>query len=77
MEKDGNCLFRSFAHQIYGDAEQHDQVRQACYDYMEMEEAHFAPFVEDETRTLQEYIALQRKQQKWGDHPEIMAMSEL
>lgn len=33
-EKDGNCLFRSVAHQIYGDPSRHTEVRQKCYDYM-------------------------------------------
>eukprot|EP01035_Chromulina_nebulosa_P020633 gene20633-26750_t len=32
---DGNCLFRSVAHQIYGDNELHWIVRQRCMDYME------------------------------------------
>jgi OTU domain-containing protein 5 len=32
---DGNCLFRSVAHQVYGDEEFHGVVRQKCMDYME------------------------------------------
>mgnify|MGYP003644921053 CR=1 FL=1 len=33
-EPDGNCLFRSFAHQMYGDQSFHNLVREACMNYM-------------------------------------------
>jgi len=34
MAKDGNCLFRAVADQVYGDAEAYDMARQMCVDYM-------------------------------------------
>jgi hypothetical protein len=34
MAKDGNCLFRAVADQVYGDAEAYDVARQMCVDYM-------------------------------------------
>lgn len=34
---DGNCLFRSVSHQIYGTEEHHAIIRQKCLDYMEAE----------------------------------------
>jgi hypothetical protein len=34
IDGDGHCLFRCFAHQIYGDANKHAEVRKACCDYM-------------------------------------------
>lgn len=34
MSKDGNCLFRAVADQVYGDAEAYDMARQMCVDYM-------------------------------------------
>ncbi|CAM9807718.1 unnamed protein product, partial [Hapterophycus canaliculatus] len=35
VEGDGNCLFRSVSHQIYGDDRHHRLVRARCMDYME------------------------------------------
>ena len=34
MGKDGACLFRAVADQVYGDQEMHSIVRQTCVDYM-------------------------------------------
>lgn len=36
VEGDGNCLFRSVSHQIYGDDGYHRLVRARCMDYMEV-----------------------------------------
>lgn len=43
---DGNCLFRSIAHQIYGNQELHGVVRKAAADYMSVERDYFASFTE-------------------------------
>ena len=42
VEGDGNCLFRSVSHQIYGDDSHHRLVRARCMDYMEVREAWIA-----------------------------------
>lgn len=42
VEGDGNCLFRSVAHQIYGDVSLHGLVRSACMDYMESQAEFFS-----------------------------------
>lgn len=34
VQGDGNCMFRSVAHQVYGDDSHHMLVRQMCMDYM-------------------------------------------
>jgi OTU domain-containing protein 5 len=34
MENDGNCLFRSISHQVYGDPSFHHIVRAKCVDYL-------------------------------------------
>lgn len=36
VEGDGNCLFRSISHQVYGDQKYHALVRARCMDYMEV-----------------------------------------
>lgn len=36
MENDGNCLFRSISHQVYGNPEFHALVREKCVEYMVM-----------------------------------------
>jgi OTU domain-containing protein 5 len=46
VEGDGNCLFRSVAHQVYGDDRLHGFVREKCMAYMESELEYFEQFVE-------------------------------
>jgi len=72
--KDGNCLFRAVAHQLYGDQEMHDAVRRQCMDYMEQERDHFSQFVTEE---FSEYIARKRKDAVYGNHLELQAIAEL
>ena len=43
---DGNCLFRTVAHQVYGDERHHSLVRRKCVEYMRVEHRWFRPFVE-------------------------------
>ncbi len=73
-DKDGNCLFRAVAHQIYNDANRHEAVRKACYDYMERDRDHFSQYVDGD---FGEYLARQRQASQWGDHLEIVAMKEM
>lgn len=44
-EKDGNCLFRAFSYQIYGDPKHHKLVRRKCMRYMQIERDKFKDFV--------------------------------
>jgi len=34
QEGDGNCLFRAISLQVYGDSDQHGEIRKKCIDYM-------------------------------------------
>lgn len=52
--EDGNCMFRSVAHQVYGDPELHRMVRAACMQYMTVERAFFREFIAGES--FEQYI---------------------
>jgi len=41
IKGDGNCLFRSFADQLFGDEWRHPEVRQAAIDVMEANRDHY------------------------------------
>jgi hypothetical protein len=71
---DGNCLFRSVADQVYGDAEMHDIVRKNCLDFMERDRDYYSQFVTEE---FDEYIRRKRILGTFGNHLEIQAMIEL
>ena len=66
---DGNCLFRAFAHQLYGNEDLHNIIRQKCMDYMEQNASFYSHFIADSTFT--DYIIERRKEGVWGDHLEI------
>ena len=74
---DGNCLFRSVAHQVYGDEELHGLVREKCMDYMEINAPFFSQFIEGGMATFPLYIKAKRNTSCWGDDPEIQSMCEL
>jgi len=79
-EGDGNCLFRTVSHQIYGTQEHHGLIRQACVDYMNNESAYFSNFVALSAsgfHTFDEYLNNMRVDGEWGDEPEIQAMCEM
>ena len=84
QEGDGNCLFRAVSLQVYGDAEQHQEVRERCLDFMERDPEHFAPFVVDDDEkdsnkkdAFAAYCARKRHDGVHGNNPEIQAISEL
>lgn len=53
---DGNCLFRSIAHQAYGDEEQHRMVRIRCMQYILTEKDYFSSFIEGGAAKVEEYV---------------------
>ena len=77
VKGDGNCLFRSVSHQIYGDDRFHAIVRAKCVDYMECDAPFFSQFVEGGLSGFSLYLAAKRMNSCWGDDPEIQALSEI
>jgi len=73
-ERDGNCLFHAIGHQIYGDANKHEEIRKECYEYMEKNKEFFAQYISDDFDT---YIKKQKQDKQWGDHVEIVCLREL
>ncbi len=74
--KDGNCLFRAFAHQLWGDSSLHGRARAQCCDYIEREGQYYGKFVTDD-EGVAGYVRRKRRGEEWGDHVEIEAMKEL
>ncbi|KAH9105246.1 hypothetical protein LEN26_014838 [Aphanomyces euteiches] len=77
VEGDGNCLFRSVSHQLYGDDRHHTLVRKFCMDYMELEKEYFEPFVVGDMAAFLRYVNHKRHDAVWGDDPELQAICEL
>uniref|UniRef100_A0A7S4MQ37 ubiquitinyl hydrolase 1 n=1 Tax=Odontella aurita TaxID=265563 RepID=A0A7S4MQ37_9STRA len=75
QEGDGNCLFRAVSLQVYGDANNHREVRRRCLDFMARDEPHYSQFITDEP--FREYIKRKRVDGIHGNNPEIQAISEL
>eukprot|EP01104_Vermistella_antarctica_P010199 TRINITY_DN269_c0_g2_i1.p1 TRINITY_DN269_c0_g2~~TRINITY_DN269_c0_g2_i1.p1 ORF type:complete len:420 (+),score=96.91 TRINITY_DN269_c0_g2_i1:238-1497(+) len=74
MEGDGNCFFRAIAHQVYGDAEMYDMMRQKVMDYLDKERSYFSQFI---TEDIQEFIARKRKDRVFANNVEMQAVAEM
>jgi len=75
-EGDGNCLFRTISHQLYGTQDQHPLIRAACVQYMRYHSEFFQQFTvyEDD---FNGYLTQMSKLGTWGGEPEIQALSEI
>lgn len=78
MDGDGNCLFRSFADQICGDCEEHQQYRDDCcnmmLDNIEEFELFHAEDEEEEEESFEAYVRSMRDPGRWGSQLELMAL---
>jgi len=71
---DGNCLFRSVSHQVYGSPDLHLLVREKCMEYIASERPFFENYVSGD---FDQYLKEMKQNGAWGDHVEIQAMSEI
>lgn len=77
VEGDGNCLFRSISHQLYGSENYHKNLRELTMNYITLEKEFFAQYIVGGMEAFTEYIARKRQDGVWGDDVEIEAMSEI
>ena len=77
MGEDGNCLFRSISHQIYGTEEYHDILRAKCVEYLEAETTYYKDFIPGGGDAFERYCNRMRRNGVWGDNLEIQAFFEI
>ena len=79
MLPDGNCLFRSVAHQLLGDAEQHDKLRQATVTYAAQQGEVLKGYLPqgDASVSLQQHLEKMRNLGCWGTDFELRTMASM
>ena len=65
MKGDGNCFFRAIADQLEDNQHNYTTYRARVCDHMEEMREFYAPFVEDEDETFDEYMARMRSDCEW------------
>lgn len=77
MREDGNCLFRSIAHQLQQDPEQrHYAIRSQVIEFMEQNKDFFLKFLEDDV-TWDDYIDNMKVSGTLGGYQELCAAASL
>ena len=72
---DGNCLFRSFAYEAWGDESLHATCRRvACYSIWDRRDEFKVYF--DGDRAFERYLRDMRRDRSWGDELVIKALSD-
>ncbi|GLE11460.1 hypothetical protein PINS_up023892 [Pythium insidiosum] len=67
---------RALGDQLYGDQQQHDEIRKRVVDYIESKRDDFEPFMEDEEK-FENYCRRMREDGTWGGNQEIYAAARL
>uniref|UniRef100_UPI00398E3DEE OTU domain-containing protein 4 isoform X2 n=1 Tax=Pristiophorus japonicus TaxID=55135 RepID=UPI00398E3DEE len=72
IAKDGSCLFRAVAEQVFHTQSKHLEVRRACVSYLRRNQEKFEAFIEG---SFDEYLKQLEKPQEWVGQVEISALS--
>ncbi|XP_025022663.1 OTU domain-containing protein 4 isoform X2 [Python bivittatus] len=72
VAKDGSCLFRAVAEQVFHSQSQHLDVRMACINYLWKNREQFEAFIEG---SFEEYLKHLENPQEWVGQVEISALS--
>lgn len=75
MEGDGNCQFRSFAFNLFGDQAHHAAVRKAAVAHIKNNSDFYSLFFEDE-REYKKFLRDMGKNRTWGDELTLRAVVE-
>lgn len=81
MDADGNCLFRSVADQLCGDANEHQSYRERCCEHMLDHAEEFSLFYvaddfESSCDSFESYVYKMRRPGTWGSQLELMALCQ-
>jgi len=77
IRADGNCLFRSVAHQVSKDDNCHVIYRELAVDHIKNNENTFSSFMDDKgDGGFERYIQKMSKPGEWGGHLELLALSQ-
>lgn len=68
---DGNCQFRSLAHQLRGDADRHAEVRRDVVAQLKRCEDRYSAFIFG--LTYRDFVARMAMDGEWGDHVTLQA----
>ena len=72
MDGDGNCQFRSLAHNIFKDQERHAEVRALATAHIEERKEDFQIYFED-TRAFKRWLVGMKRDRTWGDELTLRA----
>lgn len=72
---DGNCLFRSFAHQVCGSSNEHLTLREACATWIAARAHRYGAFI-DHDGPFEDYLQVIRRPGEWVGHIEIQALAD-
>jgi OTU domain-containing protein 5 len=61
IKEDGNCLYRSISHQIYGNEEYYNVIKNYCFEYLKIESEFFGQFINGGIEKFSEYLELKKK----------------